>query len=73
VKRSDDIVMIQITLNQRTQAVKVALYEAIADSRRIPVSDLAMYSFRWYPLRPRTGRSATAKRSTSKPILPSGS
>jgi 4-oxalocrotonate tautomerase len=30
IKRSDDIVMIQITLNQRTQAVKVALYEAIA-------------------------------------------
>jgi 4-oxalocrotonate tautomerase len=31
VKRSDDIVMIQITLNQRTQAVKVALYKAIAE------------------------------------------
>ena len=30
VKRSDDIVMIQITLNQRTQAVKLALYKAIA-------------------------------------------
>ena len=30
VKRSDDIVMIQITLNQRQQAVKVALYKAIA-------------------------------------------
>ena len=30
IKRSDDIVMIQITLNQRTQAVKVALYKAIA-------------------------------------------
>ena len=31
VKRTDDIVMIQITLNQRTQAVKVALYKAIAE------------------------------------------
>lgn len=31
VNRSDDIVMIQITLNQRTQAVKVALYRAIAE------------------------------------------
>ncbi len=30
IKRTDDIVMIQITLNQRTQAVKVALYRAIA-------------------------------------------
>jgi 4-oxalocrotonate tautomerase len=30
IKRSDDIVMIQITLNQRTQAVKVALYKAVA-------------------------------------------
>jgi 4-oxalocrotonate tautomerase len=30
IKRSDDIVMIQITLNQRTQPVKVALYKAIA-------------------------------------------
>jgi 4-oxalocrotonate tautomerase len=30
IKRSDDIVMIQITLNQRTQAVKVALYKSIA-------------------------------------------
>lgn len=30
IERSDDIVMIQITLNQRTQAVKVALYKAIA-------------------------------------------
>ena len=31
VKRTDDIVMIQITLNQRTQAVKAALYKAIAE------------------------------------------
>lgn len=31
IKRTDDIVMIQITLNQRTQPVKVALYQAIAD------------------------------------------
>jgi len=31
VRRTDDIVMIQITLNQRTQAVKVALYKAIAE------------------------------------------
>jgi 4-oxalocrotonate tautomerase len=31
VKRTDDILMIQITLNQRTQAVKVALYKAIAE------------------------------------------
>jgi len=31
VTRSDDIVMIQITLNTRTQAVKVALYKAIAE------------------------------------------
>ena len=30
VNRTDDIVMIQITLNQRTQAVKVAIYRAIA-------------------------------------------
>jgi 4-oxalocrotonate tautomerase len=30
VHRSDDIVMIQITLNQRQQQVKVALYKAIA-------------------------------------------
>jgi 4-oxalocrotonate tautomerase len=30
IKRTDDIVMIQITLNQRTQAVKVAIYKAIA-------------------------------------------
>jgi 4-oxalocrotonate tautomerase len=30
IKRSDDIVMIQITLNQRTQAVKLALYKSIA-------------------------------------------
>jgi 4-oxalocrotonate tautomerase len=30
IKRTDDIVMIQITLNQRTQPVKVALYKAIA-------------------------------------------
>ena len=31
IKRTDDIVMIQITLNQRTQAVKLALYKAIAE------------------------------------------
>jgi phenylpyruvate tautomerase PptA (4-oxalocrotonate tautomerase family) len=31
VKRSDDIVMIQITLNQRTQQVKLAIYKAIAE------------------------------------------
>jgi 4-oxalocrotonate tautomerase len=31
IKRTDDIVMIQITLNQRTQQVKVALYKAIAE------------------------------------------
>jgi phenylpyruvate tautomerase PptA (4-oxalocrotonate tautomerase family) len=31
VHRSDDIVMIQITLNSRTQPVKVALYKAIAE------------------------------------------
>ena len=31
VTRTDDIVMIQITLSQRTQAVKVALYKAIAE------------------------------------------
>ena len=31
IKRTDDIVMIQITLNQRTQQVKLALYQAIAD------------------------------------------
>jgi 4-oxalocrotonate tautomerase len=31
VNRSDDIVMIQITLNTRTQPVKVALYQAIAE------------------------------------------
>jgi phenylpyruvate tautomerase PptA (4-oxalocrotonate tautomerase family) len=30
VKRSDNIVMIQITLNQRTQAVKLAIYQTIA-------------------------------------------
>jgi phenylpyruvate tautomerase PptA (4-oxalocrotonate tautomerase family) len=30
VKRSDDIVMIQITLNQRPQQVKLAIYKAIA-------------------------------------------
>jgi phenylpyruvate tautomerase PptA (4-oxalocrotonate tautomerase family) len=30
VNRSDDIVVIQITLNQRQQQVKVALYKAIA-------------------------------------------
>jgi 4-oxalocrotonate tautomerase len=31
VNRTDDIVMIQITLNARAQAVKVALYKAIAE------------------------------------------
>jgi 4-oxalocrotonate tautomerase len=31
VSRSDDIVMIQITLNARAQNVKVALYKAIAE------------------------------------------
>jgi 4-oxalocrotonate tautomerase len=31
VQRTDDIVMIQITLNQRTQAVKLAIYKAIAE------------------------------------------
>jgi 4-oxalocrotonate tautomerase len=31
IKRTDDLVMIQITLNQRTQAVKLALYKAIAE------------------------------------------
>jgi 4-oxalocrotonate tautomerase len=31
VSRTDDIVMIQITLNARAQAVKVALYKAIAE------------------------------------------
>jgi 4-oxalocrotonate tautomerase len=31
VSRSDDIVMIQITLNARAQAMKLALYKAIAD------------------------------------------
>jgi 4-oxalocrotonate tautomerase len=31
VKRTDDIVMIQITLNQRTQPVKLAIYRAIAE------------------------------------------
>jgi len=31
IKRTDDIVMIQVTLNQRTQQVKIALYKAIAD------------------------------------------
>src|SRR3984957_7128631 len=31
VNRTDDIVMIQITLNQRTQAVKVGIYKAIAE------------------------------------------
>jgi phenylpyruvate tautomerase PptA (4-oxalocrotonate tautomerase family) len=30
VKRTDDIVMIQITLNQRSQQVKLAIYKAIA-------------------------------------------
>lgn len=30
IKRTDDIVMIQITLNQRTQAVKLAIYKTIA-------------------------------------------
>ena len=31
IKRTDDIVMIQITLSQRTQQVKVALYKVIAE------------------------------------------
>jgi 4-oxalocrotonate tautomerase len=31
VKRTDDIVMIQITLNQRSQAVKLAIYKSIAE------------------------------------------
>jgi 4-oxalocrotonate tautomerase len=31
IKRSDDIVMIQITLNQRAQPVKLAIYKAIAE------------------------------------------
>jgi 4-oxalocrotonate tautomerase len=31
INRSDDIVMIQITLNARAQNVKVALYKAIAE------------------------------------------
>jgi 4-oxalocrotonate tautomerase len=31
VNRSDDIVMVQITLNTRTQPVKVALYKAIVE------------------------------------------
>jgi 4-oxalocrotonate tautomerase len=31
INRTDDIVMIQITLNQRTQAVKVRIYKAIAE------------------------------------------
>ena len=30
IKRSDDIVIIQITLNQRPQQVKLALYQSIA-------------------------------------------
>ncbi len=30
INRSDDIVVIQITLNQRTQQVKLALYQSIA-------------------------------------------
>jgi phenylpyruvate tautomerase PptA (4-oxalocrotonate tautomerase family) len=30
INRTDDIVLIQITLNQRTQAVKLAIYKAIA-------------------------------------------
>jgi 4-oxalocrotonate tautomerase len=30
INRTDDIVMIQITLNQRTQAVKLAIYKTIA-------------------------------------------
>jgi 4-oxalocrotonate tautomerase len=30
IKRSDDIVMIQITLNQRPQHIKLAIYKAIA-------------------------------------------
>jgi 4-oxalocrotonate tautomerase len=31
ISRSDDIVMIQITLNQRPTAMKLAIYKAIAD------------------------------------------
>jgi 4-oxalocrotonate tautomerase len=31
VRRSDDIVMIQITLNQRPQHIKLAIYKSIAD------------------------------------------
>lgn len=31
INRSDDIVIIQITLNQRTQQVKLALYQSIAE------------------------------------------
>ncbi len=31
IQRSDDIVMIQITLNQRPQAMKLAIYKAIAE------------------------------------------
>jgi 4-oxalocrotonate tautomerase len=31
INRSDDIVMIQITLNQRPTAMKLAIYKAIAD------------------------------------------
>lgn len=31
IERSDDLVMIQITLNQRTQPVKLAIYRAICD------------------------------------------
>ena len=31
VKRTDDIVIIQITLNQRSQAVKLAIYKAVAE------------------------------------------
>jgi 4-oxalocrotonate tautomerase len=31
IQRTDDIVMIQITLNQRPQAMKLAIYKAIAE------------------------------------------
>jgi 4-oxalocrotonate tautomerase len=31
IDRTDDIVMIQITLNQRPQAMKLAIYQAIAE------------------------------------------
>jgi len=74
VQRTDDIVMIQITLNQRTQAVKVALYKAIADrlakNPGVRPGDVLISLIP--PSPPRTGRSATAKRSTLKLTLYSG-